>query len=87
MTVGSVGNDPCAARYACSTSAAAPTVTGVERLVPPHVVHAFWPSMIVFSVASPGAYEPSATTSTPFRPFAPGPRFDHSITSLSVTCE
>ena len=34
-------------------SAIAPTVTGVERLVPPHVTHALRPSTIVFSVESP----------------------------------
>src|SRR3954454_11922739 len=73
----------CACAYAWYASSVAPTVTGVERLVPPHGSHAFRPSRTEFSVASPGEYAPSATTSTPVDPGAPGPRFDHRTTSLS----
>src|SRR5215212_7661986 len=64
-------------------SKAAPTVTGVERLVPPHVSHALFPLRTVLSVRSPGEYEPSATTSTPVVPVEPGPRSDQTTTSLS----
>src|SRR5215213_5262127 len=76
--------------FACSNAwyarSVAPTVTGVERLVPPHVSHALRPSRTVFSVASPGEYAPSATTSTPAEPVEPGPRSDHTTTSLSGIC-
>jgi hypothetical protein len=37
------GTDGCALRKAWYTSAVAPAVTGVERLVPPQVAQAFWP--------------------------------------------
>src|SRR3954447_6145653 len=76
---------PCAARYAWYTSAVAPAVTGVERLVPPQVSQAVVPSITVFSVASPEEYAPSATTSTPGLPVAPGPRLENVMTSLSTT--
>src|SRR5215207_6842571 len=67
-------------------SAVAPAATGAERLVPPHVSHANSPpSGVALSVLSPDEYAPSATTSTPLAPVAPGPRFDHTITSLSGT--
>jgi hypothetical protein len=39
----------------------------------------------LFSVMSPLENAPSATTSTPLAPVAPGPRFDHTMTSSSTT--
>src|SRR5829696_1151580 len=62
--------------------AAAPAATGVERLVPPQVVHASFPFPTLFSVTSPGEKAPSATMSVPTEPFAPGPRLDQTMTSL-----
>src|SRR5262245_6793224 len=76
---------PPALRRASYTSAVALTATGVERLVPPQVTHAFRPSRIVLRVVSPEENAPSATTSTPGVALAPGPRLDHTITSSSVT--
>ena len=53
--------------------------------MPPHVSHATRPSSAVLSVLSPAEYAPSATTSMPGAPVAPGPRSENAITSLSGT--